>query len=257
MRRFTGTRGAGLARLPGFDQSTAVPPIAPELRNGQYVDLVPARLMRARSSSVQRLLSVSDWLARRKSDGRFLACRIADGRRRQWHSLLRADALRHANEIRALARAASRSHATGSANSRTLVEFKPDGFTREFGVDYAASTGLIPVAEPSRLVFAGFDCFERALWLSPQAALAWRRMREAAVRDEVMLHAISGFRSRGYQVGIFQRKQARGQSLAEILAVNAAPGFSEHHGGNALDIGTPGEPPAEESFESTPAFAWL
>ena len=25
----------------------------------------------------------------------------------------------------------------------------------------------------------------------------------------------------------------------------------------ALDIGAPGEPPAEESFEQTPAFAWL
>ena len=45
--------------------------------------------------------------------------------------------------------------------------------------------------------------------------------------------------------------------MAEILQVNAAPGYSEHHGGEALDIGTPGEPPAEESFETTPAFAWL
>ena len=27
--------------------------------------------------------------------------------------------------------------------------------------------------------------------------------------------------------------------------------------GTALDIGTPDEPPAEESFERTPAFAWL
>lgn len=45
--------------------------------------------------------------------------------------------------------------------------------------------------------------------------------------------------------------------MQEILNVNAAPGYSEHHGGRALDIGTPGEPPAEESFEHTPAFAWL
>ncbi|HPF74253.1 MAG TPA: D-alanyl-D-alanine carboxypeptidase family protein, partial [Xanthomonadaceae bacterium] len=36
-----------------------------------------------------------------------------------------------------------------------------------------------------------------------------------------------------------------------------APGFSEHHSGNALDIGTPDEPPAEESFENTAAFDWL
>lgn len=49
----------------------------------------------------------------------------------------------------------------------------------------------------------------------------------------------------------------RGQTLQQILQVNAAPGYSEHHSGDALDIGTPGEPPAEESFERTAAFAWL
>ena len=69
--------------------------------------------------------------------------------------------------------------------------------------------------------------------------------------------AISGYRSHDYQLGIFERKRARGFALADILAVNAAPGFSEHHSGEALDIGTTGEPPAEASFERTPAFAWL
>jgi D-alanyl-D-alanine carboxypeptidase len=46
-------------------------------------------------------------------------------------------------------------------------------------------------------------------------------------------------------------------SLADILQVNAAPGFSEHHSGRAIDIGAPGEPAAEPSFERTPAFNWL
>ena len=72
-----------------------------------------------------------------------------------------------------------------------------------------------------------------------------------------MLEAISGYRSHDYQLGIFERKLARGQTVQQILTVNAAPGYSEHHSGNALDIGTPGEPPAEESFEATAAFAWL
>ena len=82
-------------------------------------------------------------------------------------------------------------------------------------------------------------------------------MRAAARGDEVVLEAISGYRSHDYQLGIFRRKLGRGQTVAEILRVNAAPGFSEHHGGEVLDISTPGEPAAEESFESTPAFAWL
>ena len=82
-------------------------------------------------------------------------------------------------------------------------------------------------------------------------------MRRAAAADGIVLEAISGYRSHDYQLGIFERKLARGQALAQILGVNAAPGYSEHHGGRALDIGTPGEPAAEESFEATPALAWL
>ena len=82
-------------------------------------------------------------------------------------------------------------------------------------------------------------------------------MQRAASTDGVALEAISGYRSHAYQLGIFERKLARGQTVPEILNVNAAPGYSEHHSGNALDIGTTDEPPAEESFERTPAFAWL
>jgi len=82
-------------------------------------------------------------------------------------------------------------------------------------------------------------------------------MRESALRDGVVLEAISGYRSHAYQRGIFERKFARGQTLAEVLRVNAAPGYSEHHSGRALDIGTPDEAPAEVSFEATPAYAWL
>jgi D-alanyl-D-alanine carboxypeptidase len=45
--------------------------------------------------------------------------------------------------------------------------------------------------------------------------------------------------------------------MDRILAVNAAPGFSEHHAGVAVDLGAPGLPPVEVSFEQTPAFRWL
>ncbi|HEY4990089.1 MAG TPA: D-alanyl-D-alanine carboxypeptidase family protein, partial [Opitutaceae bacterium] len=39
--------------------------------------------------------------------------------------------------------------------------------------------------------------------------------------------------------------------------VNAAPGYSEHHTGRAVDIGVPDEPPLEEGFALTQAFSWL
>jgi D-alanyl-D-alanine carboxypeptidase len=95
------------------------------------------------------------------------------------------------------------------------------------------------------------------LWLRRGAAQGWRRMQLHAAQDGIALDAISGFRSHAYQLGIFERKLARGLSVAEILKVNAAPGFSEHHSGHALDIGTPGDAPAEESFEAPDACAWL
>ena len=122
---------------------------------------------------------------------------------------------------------------------------------------YGEQVGLELVPEPAALAFAGFDRYRRPLWLTASAARAWDTMRRAADADDVVLEAISGYRSHDYQLGIFERKLARGQDVQQILTVNAAPGYSEHHSGNALDIGTPGEAPAEESFERTRAFAWL
>jgi D-alanyl-D-alanine carboxypeptidase len=113
------------------------------------------------------------------------------------------------------------------------------------------------VAEPAALALAGFDRYRRPLWLVSPAARAWRSMHAAALHEGVVLEAISGYRSHDYQLGIFERKLARGLSVEDILTVNAAPGYSEHHSGRALDIGTLDEAPAEESFERTPAFAWL
>jgi D-alanyl-D-alanine carboxypeptidase len=129
----------------------------------------------------------------------------------------------------------------------------------KLGLDagYAERSGLPLIAEPAWLALAGFDRYRRPLWLDLDTARAWSRMREAALRDDVLLEAISGYRSHAYQLGIFERKRARGLGVDDILAVNAAPGYSEHHSGRALDIGTPGEPAAEESFERTAAFHWL
>lgn len=123
--------------------------------------------------------------------------------------------------------------------------------------DRVQRTGLSLVAEASRLIQAGQDIYARTLLLAPGARNAWITMRAAARADGIELQAISGYRSRAYQAGILRRKLAAGQSLQHILTINAAPGYSEHHSGNAIDIGVAGQPPAEESFESTAAFRWL
>lgn len=224
------------------------------LVNGATLDLVPSRVMQARTIHVLRLLRTSDWVLRRKSDGRFFAVVRSAGNHMRWRWLVRSEVSARRVEAEMLARQARSSAQTFAHLPRYSAM---DVFDREIDASYAQRTGLKRIAEPPVLAFGGFDRYHRPLWLEASAAQAWNSLRAAALRDDVVLEAISGFRSRAYQVGIFRRKQARGQSMEEILAVNAAPGFSEHHSGRALDVGTPGEPPAEESFELTPAFAWL
>ncbi|MBS0487998.1 MAG: D-alanyl-D-alanine carboxypeptidase family protein [Proteobacteria bacterium] len=123
--------------------------------------------------------------------------------------------------------------------------------------DYGRVRGLRRVREPSHLESIGLDTQGREQFLAQRAARAWVRMREAAARDGVELQVVSAFRSIEYQLGILRRKLERGQSMGQILRVSAAPGYSEHHSGRALDITTPGFATLEEEFEKSPAFAWL
>lgn len=123
--------------------------------------------------------------------------------------------------------------------------------------DYGTERGLRRVREPRELASIGLDTQGREQFLAPRAARAWARMRDAAVRDRVELQIVSAFRSIDYQLGIVRRKRERGQSIEAILRVSAAPGYSEHHSGRALDITTPGLAPLEEEFERSAAFRWL
>jgi D-alanyl-D-alanine carboxypeptidase len=123
--------------------------------------------------------------------------------------------------------------------------------------DYGRARGLRPVREPSHLVPIGRDIHDRPQWLAPRAAAAWQRMRTAAACAGIELQIVSAYRSADYQLGILERKLARGLSMDAILAVSAAPGYSEHHSGRAIDLTTPGTTELEEDFERSPAFAWL
>ena len=199
------------------------------LINGEFLEAIPTALARARGNSTARALAQNDWLIRRKSDGRFLALRrgeiVTELQRHALSTRLRgdlaglADADAAGESSRPLTGLIERLHALGLNEAA-----------------YSESSGLSLVAEPYVLGYAGRDRYDRPLWLSHDAAHAWQKMRVAARREGVMLEAISGYRSHDYQLGIFNRKLARGQTVAEILAVNAAPGFSEHHSGDAMDI---------------------
>jgi len=222
------------------------------LHNTLEIEIWPADVLRARGNSTARALAQSRRVLRRKRDGRYLVAESDHG------VLPLLPRWMQESGIKAALDALHSPPAPHRAGHLPLMRLRQR--LQHFGIDqrrYCARTGLSPIPEPAVLQYAGRDRYRRPLWLRADAARAWTRLQTAAQNDGVKLDAISGYRSHDYQAGIIARKLARGLNLEQILAVNAAPGFSEHHSGCALDIGTPGEPPAEERFELTPAFAWL
>lgn len=103
----------------------------------------------------------------------------------------------------------------------------------------------------------GMNFAGRMQSLTPATASAWRSMKRDALADGIDLQLVSGFRSIAYQAELLQNKLAAGQSIDAILRVNAAPGYSQHHTGMALDITTPGTEPLCEEFENSDAFSWM
>lgn len=125
--------------------------------------------------------------------------------------------------------------------------------------DYTTHRGLPvqPEADPAALVVIGRNDAGRDIALTLAAAAAWRQLHAAAARDSITLIPLSGFRSVARQAEIIRAKLAAGQSLSDILRLVAAPGYSEHHTGGALDIGSPENTALDEAFAATPAYHWL
>lgn len=123
--------------------------------------------------------------------------------------------------------------------------------------DYGQDRGLPYYAEASELVDVGPNLVGRMQRLTPETAARWQQMVEAASGDGIRLLIVSGFRSFEYQAQLIRNKLEAGQSIDEILEVNAAPGYSQHHTGGSVDIATPGSRPLTEEFEDSDAFAWL
>lgn len=129
----------------------------------------------------------------------------------------------------------------------------------ELGISCAAiaARGLRECAEAVNLQVAERGGDGREHLLTAAAAEAWRALRSAALADGVSLHIVSAFRSVERQAEIVRRKLDEGTAIEDILAICAAPGFSEHHTGRAVDVSTPGTRSLEIDFENTAAFAWL
>ena len=129
----------------------------------------------------------------------------------------------------------------------------------ELGIpaDYGRDVELPSYTEAAELIEVGPNLVGRMQRLTPDTALQWRAMVAAADTVGIQLLIVSGYRSFEYQAALIRNKLEAGQNIGEILTVNTAPGFSEHHTGCAVDIATPGSRPLTEEFESSNAFQWL
>jgi D-alanyl-D-alanine carboxypeptidase len=140
------------------------------------------------------------------------------------------------------------------------VEAQQDtNFLAELGIsaDALRLRGLQPYAEATALEVADVGSDGRKHLLVPEAASAWKEMKAASALDGEDLFVVSAFRTVRRQMEILRKKLESGQSIEEIIKVSAPPGYSEHHTGLAIDLGTSGVPVLEPQFEATSAFAWL
>ncbi len=130
---------------------------------------------------------------------------------------------------------------------------------RQLGIpdNYGISRALRLHADAVDLTAIGEDCWQRPQRLATEAAAAWSMMHHHAALENIQLVPVSAYRSIQYQTLLLQRKLDKGQVIEEILKVSAAPGFSEHHSGRAIDITTTQAVALETKFAQTSAYQWL
>ena len=124
-------------------------------------------------------------------------------------------------------------------------------------LDYGFKRGLPFFFDEDKLVSVGLNLFGKPQKLSKPASISWNNLIASAKNDNISLLMVSGFRSFNYQAQLIQKKLDKGMRIADILKINAPPGFSEHHAGIAIDIATIGVIPLIENFDTSPAFMWL
>lgn len=122
---------------------------------------------------------------------------------------------------------------------------------------FITRSGLPFYMEARELVIAETGADGRDYLLIPEAASAWKTMKQAAVSEGIEMEIVSSFRDLERQIAIIRNKLNQGHPIEHILTLSAPPGYSEHHTGRAIDINTPGCRATETDFEDTPAFRWL
>lgn len=115
--------------------------------------------------------------------------------------------------------------------------------------------GLAFHREASELVSAPCGRDGKQHSMTPATLARWLAMQAAAAEDGIPILVASAFRSVDDQAQLIRRQLRYCDSGIEgLLGWIAAPGYSEHHTGEALDFECI---PADTAFENTPTFEWL
>ena len=112
--------------------------------------------------------------------------------------------------------------------------------------------------EPNTLVDSdiAFEEYIDCKQLDERTSNAAKEMFNAALKENINLIAISGYRSYSVQENLYNsRVEVKG--IEKTRQYTAEPGASEHQTGLAIDIVCNDYPYLDEGFENTDAFKWL
>ena len=118
---------------------------------------------------------------------------------------------------------------------------------------------LVLESKPDQLVNTIWRDSAGIIQLERQTAAEFSRMQQEAKRQGVQLTVLSGFRSISDQADIVRAKMNQGQKPDQIFSVSSVPGYSEHHSGKAIDVGSGRDSSTnmQVSFADTAEGKWL
>jgi len=132
-------------------------------------------------------------------------------------------------------------------------------FYNELGLTdaYISSLRLPKFKEETKLVLIEVGPDGKEKLLASTAAQSWAALKSKAHSDGVTLFTYSAFRSFELQYELIKERLRKGESLEQVLQRLAAPGFSEHHTGRAVDVTCPTFPHPTQEFDQSIEFNWL
>jgi len=137
------------------------------------------------------------------------------------------------------------------------LDLDPESITVFINKEHALSNAYIPrdLTKPN-VTFDELEFSEKQL-LRQEASLALEALFNNALKCDLTLYAVSGFRSYNRQYDIFTSNLIQ-KGREHTLKYSAVPGTSEHQSGLAMDISCSTiNFELDEVFDSTPEGIWL